>query len=38
MTPAFTSKANFEATQTDVCFMPIADIAPLFDHLVGAGE
>jgi hypothetical protein len=33
----FTSKAVIEATQTDVCFVPKADITSL-DHLVGAGD
>jgi hypothetical protein len=31
----FTSKADIEATQTDVRFVPIADIRHSFDHLVG---
>jgi hypothetical protein len=33
-----TSKANIEATQNDVCFVPIADICPSFDELVGTRE
>jgi hypothetical protein len=28
MDARFTSKADIEATQTDVCFVPIADIPP----------
>ena len=38
----FTSTADIVATQTDVCFVPEADIWPgvfwlgLFDHLIGA--
>jgi hypothetical protein len=32
----FTSKADIEATQTDVHFVPIADIAMLLDHLIEA--
>jgi hypothetical protein len=32
-------KADIEATQTDVCFVPIADMWPsLFDHLASARE
>jgi hypothetical protein len=33
-----TSKADIGATQTDVCFVPIADIQPSFDHLVTERE
>ena len=33
-----TSKADIEATQTDVRFVPIADIGWLFDQLVSTSE
>jgi hypothetical protein len=33
-----TSKADFEATQTNVCFVPITDIGLLLDDVVGASE
>jgi hypothetical protein len=33
----FTFKADIDATQTDVCFVPTADIA-LFDHFVSNGD
>ena len=34
----FTSTANIEATQTNVRFVPIADIAASQDHIVGAAK
>ena len=38
MNARFISKADIDATQTDVCFVPIADIRSLFDYLIGAGD
>jgi hypothetical protein len=35
---ALPPKADMCGAATDVRFGPIADIAQLFDHLVGAGE
>jgi hypothetical protein len=38
MNARFTSNADIDATQTDVRFVPKADIRHSFDHLVGAAE
>ena len=36
--PLYLHSTDIVATQTDVCFVPIADIGKLFDHFIGADE